>query len=130
MTKEELKQIYNLNKEAEMWQRELNKLESMSLVKGQEITDMPRCSGTSDKVGDLAIEKVEIESIIKGKLAEIQLQRKKIMEYIDNVEDSTMRQIIYLRNVCCASWNEVANSVGGNSTEYSVRKKYSRFLKK
>ena len=60
-----------------MWQKELDRLECQSLVKGQEITDMPFGSGMSDKVADLAIEKADIMLIIKGKLTEIQLQRKK-----------------------------------------------------
>ena len=112
-----------------MWQKELNKLRSKSLVKGQGITDMPHTPGTSDKVGNLATNMAEIEMIINGKLAEIQIKRKDIMNYIDGIDDSMMRQIIYLRNVCCMSWNEVANTVGGNNTENSVKKMYSRYLK-
>ena len=68
VTKEELKQIYYINKEIKMWQKELDRLECKSLVKGQEITDMPFGSGTSDKVADLAIEKADIRLIIEGKL--------------------------------------------------------------
>ena len=130
VTKEELKQIYYINKEIKMWQKELDRLECKSLVKGQEITDMPFGSGTSDKVADLAIEKADIRLIIEGKLKEIQLQRKRIIEYIDSIDDSLLRQIMFFRNVSCMSWNQVANEIGGNNTENSVRMMYNRhFIK-
>lgn len=128
MTKEELKQIYYINGEIKMWQRELERLQCKSLVKGQEISDMPRGNGTSDKVGDLAIERNEVEVIINGKLAEIQVQRKKIMDYINGVDDSLLRQIMFFRNVSCMSWNQVARELG--KTETCVKQIYSRHFRK
>lgn len=128
VTADELKQIYYINGEIKMWQRELERLQCKSLVKGQEITDMPRGSGTSDKVADAAIERVEVETIIKGKLAEIQVQRKKIMDYINGVDDSLLRQIMFFRNVSCMSWGQVAKELG--STENCVKQIYSRHFRK
>lgn len=130
MTKEELKQIYYINNEIKMWQKELDRLECKSLVKGQEITDMPFGSGTSDKVADLAIEKADIKLIIEGKLKEIQLQRKKIMEYIDSVDDSITRQIIYLHCVSNLNWHQVARTIGEGYSADGVKQTYYRYLKK
>jgi hypothetical protein len=127
VTKEELKQIYYLNQEIKMWQKELERLQCKSLVKGQEITGMPFVGGASDKVGDMVTQIVEIEQIIRGKLSEIQLQRKKIIEYINNIEDSLLRQVIFLRNVSCMNWNQVANELG--SSENCVKQMYSRHFK-
>ena len=128
MTREELKQIYYINNEIKMWQKELDRLECKSLVKGQEITDMPFGNKTSDKVADLAIEKADIKLIIEGKLKEIQLQRKRIIEYIDNIDDSLLRQIMFFRNVSCMSWRQVANELGSN--ENCVKQIYSRHFRK
>jgi hypothetical protein len=127
LTKEELKQIYYLNKEIKMWQKELERLQCKSLIKGQEITGMPFVTGTSDKVGDMATTMADIEAIIRGKLAEIQLQRKKIISYIDGIDDSLLRQVIYLRNVSCMNWSQVANELG--CTECNVKQLYSRYFK-
>lgn len=113
-----------------MWQMELERLQCKSLVKGQEITGMPFVTGTSDKVGDLVSTMADIEAIIKGLLAKIQLERRKIMEYINNIEDSYIRQIVFLRNVSCMSWNKVAREMGGGYTEDSVRKTYERYIGK
>ena len=57
MTREELKQIYYINKEIKMWQRELDRLQCKSLIGSQSLDGMPKGSGTSDKVANLAIEK-------------------------------------------------------------------------
>lgn len=130
MTKEELKQIYYINKEIKMWQRELERLQCKSLVKGQEITGMPFISGTSDKVGDLATEKAEVEAIINGKLAEIQIQRKKIMNYINSIDDSLLRQIMFFRNVSCMTWNMIAREMGSNNSPDCIRKIYDRHFEK
>lgn len=128
MTKEELKQIYYINKEILMWKKELERLECKSLVKGQELSDMPRGSGISDKTADMAVEKAEIKTIIEGKLAEIQVQRRRILNYIGDLEDSLLRQIMFLRNVSCMTWGQVATEL--DSTVDCVKQKYSRHFRK
>lgn len=130
VTKEELSQIYYLNKELRMWQKELESLECQSLLRGQQLTGMPFVSGTSDKTGDIATTIADIKNIIIGKQAEIQIQKKKIMTYIEQIEDSYMRQIIFYRCVSCMSWNSVAQEIGGNNTEDSVKQAFHRFFKK
>lgn len=130
MTKEELKEIYSINQEIKMWQRELGRLQCKSLVKGQEITGMPFITGTSDKVGDLVSTMADIEAIIRGKLAEIQMQRKKIMQYIDSIDDSLLRQIMFLRNVSCMNWKQIASELGGYNSEECIKKMYQRHFRK
>ena len=127
MTREELKQIYYINKEIKMWQRELDRLQCKSLIGGQSLDGMPKGSGMSDKVADLAIEKEEIREIINGKLAEIQVQRKRIMNYINGIEDSLLRQIMFLRNVSCMNWKQVAREL--NITEGCAKMTYHRHFK-
>ncbi len=122
LTKEELGQVNILNKEIEMWQRELDKIKNKSPIKCQIITDMPRGGGDGDKTADAAIEIATIENIISGKLADIQFQRKKIIEYICSVEDSLLRQILTYKHINGLTWEEIAFNLGyENST---VRKKY------
>ena len=130
MSKEELSQIYYLNREIKMWQKELERLECQSLLKGQQLSGMPSGGGNIDKVGDLAVKKTDIQLIIEGKLKEIQLQRERIIGYINSIEDSMMRQIVFYRNVSCMSWRQVAMEIGGDNTEEGIKKIYQRFLKK
>jgi len=51
-------------------------------------------------------------------------------EYIDNIDDSLVRQIITLRYVNGLTWQQVAASIGGDNTADSVRMMHDRFLKK
>lgn len=127
LTKDELKQIYYINKEIQMWQRELEKIRSQGLVKSPTISDMPK-GGQKFDISDYVSAIADYEAVIRGLLAKVQIQRKKIIEYIEGVDDSLMKQIIFYRCVSCMTWQEVADAVGGNNTENSVKKAYSRFL--
>ena len=111
-----------------MWQKELDRLQCKSLAGGTSIDGMPRGNGKNDKVADMAIERMEIEEIINGKLAEIQVQRKRIMNYINSIDDSLLRQIMFLRNVSCMTWRQIANELG--NTENCVKQIYSRHFRK
>lgn len=128
MTKKELSQIYYLNRELLMWQRELEKVQCESLIKGQEITDMPRGSGMSDKVANRVVSIDNIERIINGKLLEIQIQRERVMMYINSIDDSLLRQVLFYRHVSCMKWNDVAINIGGDNTGDGIRKMHDRFL--
>ena len=50
-------------------------------------------------------------------------------EYIENIGDSLIRQIISLRYINGLTWNQVAAHIGGNNTADSVRKMAERYLK-
>ena len=128
MTKKELGRIYYLNNEIDMWRKELSRLQTMSLLPSQEINGMPFASGTSDKVGNLAVNIAEIEQKIKELQTRVLDEYKKILEYIKTIDDSLMRQIIYHRHILCMSWGQVAKAVGGGNNGDSLRMMHDRFL--
>ena len=49
-------------------------------------------------------------------------------EFIENIEDSLVRQVISLRYINGLTWEEVAANIGGNNTADSMRMLCSRFL--
>lgn len=51
-----------------------------------------------------------------------------VEEFIASVTDSRMRRIITLRFIDGLSWNKVADRIGGNNTEDSVKKAFYRFM--
>lgn len=53
-----------------------------------------------------------------------------VEEFIAGVDDSRIRRIITLRFIDNLSWNKVADRIGGNNTEDSVRKAFTRFMEK
>ena len=129
MTRDELEQIYYLNREQKVLERELERLRGRSLIQSP-LPNASHGSGVSDKVGRLAERCVDLEQLIREKKAEIQQQRDKAVEYIYSIPDSLTRQVIYYRCVSLFSWKRVAYEVGGNNTGESVRKVYKRFFEK
>lgn len=131
ITKEELSQIHWLNKEIAMWQQKLERLESQSLVKGQQITGMPFGGSKSmSKVEDRAVMLEEIRERIRNLQDRAEREQVRILKYIESIEDCFIRQIIQYRFLELKSWKEVAEKLGGNNSPESVRKAFQRFKKK
>ena len=128
MTKHELSQVYYLNSEIEMLRKELADLETRS-IKGQQLTGMPSGkNGTGDPVGDRAAKIADLKHLIEINLDKLVIQRKRITEYIIGIDDSMMRQILYLRYISCLTWRQVAAYMGRVDAEDSIRKMHDRFL--
>ena len=68
----------------------------------------------------------------KATLASLEMELmetlNKVEEFIASVDDSRMRRIITLRFIDNLSWNKVADRIGGNNTEDSVKKSFYRFM--
>ena len=130
MTKHELSQIYYLDKELRQWQKLLKEEQTGSEIKPQQLTGMPSGSGTSDTTANKAVKISNMEQIISGIVANIQIQKEQIMTYIISIDDSFIRQIMLNRHVELMSWCKVAKIIGGGNTADSVRMAHERFLEK
>ena len=88
MTREELSQIYYINKEIVMWEKELEHIREASLMKSKEITDMPfaNTNETGDPVAELAMKMLDIEMIIVGKKKELEYKRMEILKFINDYQ--------------------------------------------
>lgn len=62
----------------------------------------------------------------KNELLELNCEANK---FIENINDSLVRQILTLRYINGMSWDLVANEIGTGTTPESVRKVAERFLK-
>ncbi len=129
MTRSDLEQIYYLNRELKIWERELERLQGQSLVRSP-VPNAVRGSGVADKVGDRAERVIALEEEIAAKRAELQTVRNAALEFIFAIPDSLTRQIIYYRCVELMGWRRVAAEVGGDNSEESVKKIYYRFFEK
>lgn len=130
MTREELEQIYYLHRELRMWEQELERLRSQSLVQSPR-GGTGHGSRTSDKVGDRAQKSVDLENRIEEQCEKICRCYDEIVVFIhDNISDSLTRQIVYLRCTCLMSWRKIADKVGGNNSPDGVKKIYYRFFEK
>lgn len=132
MTREKLQKVYHLNEEIKMWKRELEKLQWKSLTAAPDTSEPQAAGGPGDRVGNYAAQKTDIEKTIELHLKEIEEARIEIIEFIRDIPDSLMRQIVYYR--CCSlmQWREIADCINQEQpgyTEETIRQKYSRFLR-
>lgn len=128
LTEKELNQLHWINKEIGVLKKQKEELESRSYVKGQEITDMPFGTGTTDKVGSRAIAMQEINELYEIKLKELYVVRGRIERYINTVDDVEVRLILRLRCINNLSWEQIANETGYERT--TVSKKYHNHFNK
>lgn len=131
MTVRELSRLYYLRKLIDRSNEQLVKLEAQAQPGCQEITGMPR----NPVFAKSAVEEIAIQiSNLKDRLQKEQIEylreRSKIENYIMSVQDYQIRLIMLLRFVDLLTWAQVAQRIGGNNTEDSVRKACNRFLKR
>lgn len=129
MTKQSLEQIYYINRELKMWERELERLKMRSPVTSP-VPKIGSGSNKSDPTARIAERRIEAENYIKLKSEELQAARDEAVEFIWSIPDSLTRMIVFHRCVSLMSWRRVAYEVGGGNTEESVRKTYARFFDK
>ena len=101
MTKNDLLKAYYLGREIEIWTEE---------EKGQKNS-------------------VERQKIAE-KISELEKKRQEVMSFIMSIDDPQIRLIVKLRCINNMTWNAVADRVGGMNSEYTVKKRFYRFLKK
>lgn len=128
MTREEISQAYHLSREIDMWKRALERIEEESKAKATPTYVLGGKSEglVSSPVENMALRSNEMHEIIEGLLAQVQIARKKIIVYIDTLDDSLLRQIVFHRCVSCLSWKQVATNIGGGNTPESVRMRFNR----
>lgn len=76
------------------------------------------------------LEKLQYENAIRSKLKKIKRQRDEIMSFIEKIDDSFIRQIMFYRHVQGMNWTQVSMHIGGNNTADGCRKAHDRYLKK
>ena len=130
MKKKELSQLYYLNKEIKQQKQRLKELEAAATDCTAQITGMPHGNEVGDKVGKYAAEIADLKNLIELNIQKCWYEMNRLNRYIDSVEDSQMRQILTLRYIKRYSWYKIANEIGGNNTEDSIKKSCYRFLAK
>lgn len=131
MKKEELMKVYYLDKEIAEWKEEIKRIRESALPRSPRLGMSLKMNGNyEDKVAKAAILIADTERKIKNKLLELEMARSEIVRYIMSIDDCQTRLIFKLRCLDNMSWNQVADKVGGMNSEYSVKKRFYRYLEK
>ena len=109
MTRKELEGTFYVTAEIELWKDELSRIKAND-------NDM--------------LDIIAIETLIREKINNLNKLKLQIDKFIMSIDDIQIRMIVQLRCVRLMTWNEIANKVGGRNTEYTVKKRYYRFLEK
>ena len=131
MTLFELSQLYFINQEIIRNENKLRRLRAQRGVHSQTIDDMPHGSGPrSSRDDELTAEILDLETIIRGQLVQLQRERKRLELYIISIPDSLTRQVFECRFVELMSWREVAEDIGAGYTAESCKKICYRYLER
>lgn len=128
VTKQELSQLYDLNREIEQQQCRLEELESVLQGKSNKITGIPLSLTLQEEVLNCKSEIVDLQELISHNMKKCWYELKKINFFIDSVKDSKMRQILRLRYINGLTWQQIAFSIGEYDESYP-RQKHNAFLK-
>lgn len=103
MTKQELSQLYHLNREIEHMQKRLRELETIATSSTSRITGMPHGGGVCDKVGDYAAEIGDLKELLDLNLKKCFYELNRLNRYIESIENSEIRMILsfrYINGLC------------------------------
>lgn len=113
------------NKESE----KKRKFEDKATKITQSLSGMPSGGGTSDKTA-IATEIADCDRILLGIEQQEIAEYNRLTRYIASIDDVIVRDMIKYRYVDLLEWNEVADKIGGNHTDDTVKHTVYRYLKK
>lgn len=114
MTMQDLRQISSMRAEI---QRLSSRLEALRLELAEE-----KDEATTKAISALY---VQVEALHRRQL----IKEHEITKRIEQINDAQVRTSIQLHYIDGYTWNEVADKIGGNNTEDSVKKRVSRYFK-
>jgi DNA-directed RNA polymerase specialized sigma subunit len=134
MTKEELSKLRSIQKEIELIKKELNTI-SVEYVTDRvtgSMTEHPYIF-TSFKIsgydsGGYSSKVKRLERKLKCKLDELMDERARIEEYIESIDNATVRMILRLRYINGLGWNQIGNELG--YSERQIRRKHAQWIGK
>ena len=134
MTREELGKFRSIQKEVELIKKELNTITEEyvtdkvtgSMVEHPYILTHFKISGYDS--GGYSSKVKRLERKLKRKLDELMDERARIEEYIESIDNTTVRIILRLRHINGLGWNQIGNELG--YSERQCRRKYKEFFEK
>lgn len=130
MDKRTLYRLFVLPKMVEQKRREVQRIWERLTSISPSLSGMPHAGGVHDKIGEGVPELVEKKEELEAQIRAYEKETDMITGWIDAIEDLQVNLIFSLRFKERMSWNEVADTVGGNNTENSVRMMVNRYLEK
>lgn len=127
MTVRELSQLHYLDGEIRQSRRRLERLERLlEGARAQAAFD----EGERELAEQCAREMAEIRQGLEQSIQRRWQEMRRLLAYIEDIDDSLIRQILTCRYVDGKTWVKVAREIGGDNTEDSVKKAAYRYLQR
>lgn len=135
ITKQQLRQLRWLKSEIKLLREQIENLEFAvvtDMVKGSH-WEHPYTERSFRLIGIDADEyqrkTAKLKKRLEQRVDELVDLVAEINRYVENIDDSLIRQIITLRHVNGLTWDQVAAHIGGGNTGDGVRMLHDRFLR-
>lgn len=109
--KDYLKRFQILNRRIDQTQIEIAHWWDIGTRVTPQYTDMPKSSGTSNKVQTVAVEIAELEQQLEVQKREALAIRNQIKEILNSLQDDELRDLLWYYYICGLSWGEVADKM-------------------
>ena len=129
MTLEKLKQLRYLRILIQRERERLEDLQDSLSPRSPNLSGLPKAPGAHDKIGDTVPVILDSEEGISNLLLQLEQQEAEIMSWIRKTPPN-IQLIANLRFIDDLSWNEIADVIGGNETDCSVKNMFYRYLKR
>jgi hypothetical protein len=131
MTLKELSQLYYLNREIETDKKRLAALRRRAQSPSSpELTGMPYNGSPSNQLEKSCAEIIDLEAVIKNKIAECRRERNRLEKYITVIPDSLTRQVFTLRFIEGLSWDECEARLGSGNSWKNLSNICYRYIEK
>ena len=127
MTLKELSQLHYLRGEIAQERERIQRLREIATSTTASIGGMPRAGTIADKPA-IAAQIADCERMIDAKLSECIVVYHRLMDYINDIDDSLTRQIFAARFIDGLQWEQVADKCGGSAA--SAKMTVYRFIRK
>lgn len=128
MTLKMLSKYYELRKKLMLYEDTLGSLRAAAESITPKLSDMPKSPNAQDKVSKFVAQIVDLEKQISELKSDINRERQAVMDFVESIQDGFIKTIFSLRFIECMTWAEIAEVVGGDNTEDSVKKVCYRYL--
>lgn len=126
MTVEELSELYYINKEIEMIQKELIELREKIFYKKSMLSNLSKANRIIDENLRYVEIMEQLEQQLNFSLFELQKKRMEIESFLQTIKNAEDRLIIRLRVIDNMKWQEIADKLGLERT--TVSKRFHKFF--
>lgn len=133
MTVKELSQVYELQREIEIYDRRIDDLRAQrTAIQAPGFDAEPSgkndSPGRENKIETLTAEIIDLEELLRLHRRQRLIEHQRLERYVESVDDPVVRQIILMRFAELKSWPEVAGQM--NYSVEAVKKRLYRYLEK